>query len=62
MTAEAERSIHDALCVVRDLIQEPKIVAGGSAPEIEMASVLRKYAETMPGKRATCSQSIRGSS
>ena len=50
MAAEAERSIHDALCVIRDLIQEPKIVAGGSAPELEMASVLRKYAETMPGR------------
>ena len=50
MAAEAERSIHDALCVVRDLIQEPKIVAGGGAPEMEMASVLRKYAETMPGR------------
>ena len=50
MTAEAERSIHDALCVIRDLIQEPKIVAGGSAPELEMASALRKYAETMPGR------------
>ncbi len=50
MTAEAERSIHDALCVVRDLIQEPKIVAGGSAPEMEMAGVLRKYAETVSGR------------
>ena len=50
MTAEAERSIHDALCVIRDLIQEPKIVAGGSAPELEMASVLRRYAETVPGR------------
>jgi len=50
MTAEAERSIHDALCVIRDLIQEPKIVAGGGAPEMEMARILRKYAETMPGR------------
>jgi len=50
MTAEAERSIHDALCVIRDLIQEPKIVAGGSAPEMEMANALRKYAESMPGR------------
>ncbi len=50
MTAEAERSVHDALCVIRDLIQEPKIVAGGSAPELEMANALRKYAETMPGR------------
>ncbi|HKM60770.1 MAG TPA: thermosome subunit beta [Candidatus Bathyarchaeia archaeon] len=50
MTAEAERSIHDALCVIRDLIQEPKIVAGGGAPEMEMASVLRKYAESITGR------------
>ena len=50
MTAEAERSIHDALCVVRDLIEEPRIVAGGSAPEMEMASVLKKYAQTVKGR------------
>jgi thermosome len=50
MTAEAERSIHDALCVIRDLIEEPKIVAGGGAPELEMSSALRKYAETLPGR------------
>jgi len=50
MTAEAERSIHDALCVIRDIVEEPKVVAGGSAPELEMASVLKKYAETLPGR------------
>jgi chaperonin GroEL (HSP60 family) len=47
---EAERSIHDALCVVRDVVKEPKIVAGGGAPEEEVARSLRKYAETLPGK------------
>ena len=47
---EAERSIHDALCVVRDLVQEPKILAGGGAPEIEMAKVLRGYADSLPGR------------
>jgi len=50
MTAEAERSIHDALCVVKDLVEEPKIVAGGSAPEMEMASVLKRYAQTVQGR------------
>jgi chaperonin GroEL (HSP60 family) len=50
LNAEAERSIHDALCVVRDLIEEPRIVAGGSAPELEMAKELKKYAETLPGR------------
>ncbi|MGA2682481.1 MAG: thermosome subunit beta [Candidatus Bathyarchaeia archaeon] len=47
---EAERSIHDALCVVRDVVQEQKIVAGGGAPEIEVARSLRKYAVTLVGK------------
>jgi len=47
---EAERSIHDALCVVRDVVEEPKVVAGGGAPELEMSRALRKYAETLPGK------------
>jgi len=50
LNAEAERSIHDALCVIRDLIQEPRIVAGGSAPELEIANGLKKYAETLPGR------------
>lgn len=47
---EAERSLHDALCVVRDIVQEPKVVAGGGAPELEVSRALRKYAETLPGR------------
>jgi hypothetical protein len=31
--AKGERSIHDVLCVVRDVVNESKIVAGGGAPE-----------------------------
>jgi thermosome len=50
MNNETERSMHDALCVVRDLIQEPKIVAGGSAPEMEMAKALRQFAERVAGR------------
>ncbi len=50
MTAEAERSIHDGLCVVKDLIEDPRIVAGGSAPEMEMASVIKKFAQTVQGR------------
>jgi thermosome len=47
---EAERSVHDALCVVRDVVEEPKLVAGGGAPELEMSRALRKYADTLPGR------------
>lgn len=50
MIAEAERSIHDALCVVEDILEEPKVVAGGSAPELEMSRALKNYAETLPGR------------
>ena len=52
LTAEAERSLHDALCVIRDIIYEPKVVAGGSAPELEISSVLRKYAESISGRES----------
>ncbi len=47
---EAERSLHDALCVVKDVIEEPKIVAGGGAPELEMSRMLKKYSETITGR------------
>jgi thermosome len=47
---EAERSIHDALCVIKDVVEEPKIVAGGGAPEIELARLLRDFAEKLVGR------------
>jgi thermosome len=47
---EAERSIHDALSVVRDILHRPEVVAGGGAPEIEVASRLKKWAESLSGK------------
>jgi len=47
---EAERSIHDALCVVKDVVQDPRIVGGGGSSEIEIARLLRDYAETLAGR------------
>ena len=47
---EAERSIHDALSVVRDVVRRPKVVAGGGAPEMEVASRLREWAESISGR------------
>jgi thermosome len=47
---EVERSVHDALCVVRDVVQEPKIVAGGGSPEMEIARALKDYAQSLPGR------------
>jgi thermosome len=47
---EVERSLHDALCVVRDVVQKSKVVAGGGAPEMEIASRLKKWAEGLSGR------------
>ncbi|OBA24176.1 T-complex protein 1 [Metschnikowia bicuspidata var. bicuspidata NRRL YB-4993] len=46
---EAERSIHDALCVVRCLVKEKALIAGGGAPEIEASRVLAKEATRLSG-------------
>jgi thermosome len=47
---EAERSLHDALCVVRNAIEDGKIVPGGGAPEAEVARQLRDYAVKVGGR------------
>jgi len=47
---EAERAIKDALYVVADVVREPRIVAGGGAPEAEVAKVLREYAVSVGGR------------
>ncbi|MHA1593235.1 MAG: TCP-1/cpn60 chaperonin family protein, partial [Candidatus Baldrarchaeia archaeon] len=47
---EAERSLHDALCVVRNLIEEPKILPGGGAVELEVSRKLKEFAETLGGR------------
>ena len=47
---EAERSFHDALCVVRNAVEDHKVVAGGGAPEAETAKQLRDYAVKVGGR------------
>jgi len=47
---EAERSFHDALCVVRNAVEDRKIVAGGGSPEAETAKQLREYAVKVGGR------------
>lgn len=51
---EAERSIHDALCVVRCLVKKRALIAGGGAPEIEMALRLASHSNTLEGVDAYC--------
>ena len=47
---EAERMLHDALSVVKAAIENPYILPGGGASEIELAKRLRAYASTIGGR------------
>ncbi|XP_062548799.1 T-complex protein 1 subunit epsilon [Armigeres subalbatus] len=47
ITAEAKRSIHDALCVVRSLIQDSRIVYGGGAAEISCSLAVAREADQL---------------
>ena len=47
---EAERSIHDALMVVKDVVQDPAIVAGGGSPEVYISQKLREWAPSVSGR------------
>ncbi len=47
---EVERSIHDAIMVVKDVIEQPQIVAGGGAVEMELSSNVNEWAQSLSGK------------
>lgn len=50
-TDEAERSLHDAISVVRRARkQSHSVVAGGGAIEMEISKYLRDYSRTIHGK------------
>ena len=47
---EAERAIHDALMVTKDVMEKPAIVAGGGSPESYVAGKLREWSSTLSGR------------
>ena len=51
---EAERSLRDALCVVRSIVKRKAILPGGGAPETEIAVRLQEYAPTIQGLKSYC--------
>uniref|UniRef100_A0A914RED8 T-complex protein 1 subunit delta n=1 Tax=Parascaris equorum TaxID=6256 RepID=A0A914RED8_PAREQ len=51
---EAERSLHDALCVLRCLVKKRMLVSGGGAPEMEVAVQLRNLAQGKLGAEQYC--------
>jgi len=47
---EAERSVHDAIMVVKDVMEFPSVVAGGGAPETYAATKIRSWAKSLEGR------------
>ncbi|KAJ1429699.1 chaperonin Cpn60/TCP-1 family [Ochromonadaceae sp. CCMP2298] len=46
---EANRSLHDAMCVVRNLIKDNRVVYGGGSSEISCSLAVSAFADTVPG-------------
>lgn len=47
MCDEMERSIHDALCVVKRVLESKSVVPGGGAVEAALSIYLENYATSM---------------
>jgi thermosome len=47
---EAERALHDAIMVTKDVVEHPAIVAGGGAPEAETSYRVREWAQKLSGR------------
>merc|ERR1719150_1462237 len=47
---ETERSLHDAIMIVRRAMQNDSVVAGGGAIDMELSKYLRNYSQTIAGK------------
>eukprot|EP00924_Labyrinthula_sp_SR-Ha-C_P008976 maker-scaffold_2-snap-gene-8.34-mRNA-1 protein AED:0.02 eAED:0.02 QI:433/1/1/1/0.25/0.2/5/125/535 len=51
---EADRSLHDAFCVVRCLVKKKFLIVGGGAPETHLSVELAKYADSIAGEEQFC--------
>jgi len=47
---ETERSLHDAIMIVRRTMKNDSVVAGGGAIDMELSKYLRNYSRTIAGK------------
>jgi len=51
---ESDRSLHDALCVVRSMVKKKFLIAGGGAGEAEVALRLSQWSKTLTGVKSYC--------
>lgn len=58
MLDEAERSLHDALCVIMQTVRNTRTVLGGGASEMVMADAVDKLAQKTVGKEAYAIESF----
>ncbi|VVA25755.1 PREDICTED: T-complex 1 [Prunus dulcis] len=49
---EAERSLHDALCVLSQTVNDSRVLLGGGWPEMIMAKEVDELARKTPGKKS----------
>jgi archaeal chaperonin len=47
---EADRSVHDALMVTKDVLERPEIVAGGGSTEAYIANELKQWSGNLEGR------------
>ncbi len=47
---EAERSMHDAIMVIKDVLEKPAVVGGGGAVEEELSHQLMEWSNTLSGR------------
>src|SRR6058998_2136847 len=47
---EAERSVHDAIMTVKDVVEYPYVLVGGGAPEAIVSMKLRDWASSLSGR------------
>lgn len=53
---EAERSLHDAIMCVKDVVEYPYIVVGGGAAEAMVSNQIREWSNTLPGREQLAGQ------
>jgi len=49
---EAERSVHDAIMTVKDVVQYPYIIPAGGAPEAMLSQEIREWSKSVEGRAA----------